>query len=61
MGRCSSGGDDRNPRGRRLMASQTPGAIAVEPVDLADLRLWSDIRFTDSRLYRDSSVHLPRQ
>ncbi len=30
-------GDSRNPRGRRLMASQTPGAIAVEPVDLADL------------------------
>ncbi|MFQ2133271.1 UvrD-helicase domain-containing protein [Aeromonas hydrophila] len=30
-------GDSRNPRGRRLMASQTPGATAVEPVDLADL------------------------
>jgi DNA helicase-2/ATP-dependent DNA helicase PcrA len=30
-------GDSRNPRGRRQMASQTPGATAVEPVDLADL------------------------
>ncbi|CAI2540088.1 DNA-dependent helicase II [Serratia proteamaculans] len=33
-------GDSRNPRGRRQMASQTPGAIAVEPVDLADLTLF---------------------
>lgn len=30
-------GDSRNPRARRQMASQTPGATAVEPVDLADL------------------------
>jgi DNA helicase-2/ATP-dependent DNA helicase PcrA len=30
-------GDSRNVRGRRQMASQTPGATAVEPVDLADL------------------------
>ncbi|MBC3504436.1 UvrD-helicase domain-containing protein [Pseudomonas sp. SWRI59] len=30
-------GDSRNSRGRRQMASQTPGAVAVEPVDLADL------------------------
>lgn len=30
-------GDSRNPRGRRQMASQTPGATTVEPVDLADL------------------------
>ncbi|MGV8400903.1 UvrD-helicase domain-containing protein [Pseudomonas aeruginosa] len=30
-------GDSRNPRGRRQMASRTPGATAVEPVDLADL------------------------
>lgn len=30
-------GDSRNPRGRRQMACQTPGATAVEPVDLADL------------------------
>ncbi|MEY8175037.1 UvrD-helicase domain-containing protein [Burkholderia multivorans] len=30
-------GDSRNPQGRRQMASQTPGATAVEPVDLADL------------------------
>lgn len=27
-------GDSRNPRSRRKMASQTPGATAVEPVDL---------------------------
>ena len=33
-------GDSRNPRGRRQMASQTPGATAVEPVDLADLTLF---------------------
>lgn len=33
-------GDSRNPRGRRQMASQTPGASAVEPVDLADLTLF---------------------
>ncbi|WP_145032788.1 UvrD-helicase domain-containing protein [Pantoea ananatis] len=33
-------GDSRNPRGRRQMASQTPGAAAVEPVDLADLTLF---------------------
>lgn len=30
-------GDSRNPRWRRQMASQTPGATAVEPVDWADL------------------------
>ena len=30
-------GDSRNTRGRRQMASQTPGATAVEPVDLGDL------------------------
>lgn len=30
-------GDRRNPRGRRQIASQTPGASAVEPVDLARL------------------------
>jgi len=33
-------GDSRNPRSRRQMASQTPGASAVEPVDLADLTLF---------------------
>lgn len=30
-------GDSRNARGRRMMASQTPGATAVEPADLRDL------------------------
>lgn len=29
-------GDSRNPNGQRLMASQTPGAIAVEAVDIRD-------------------------
>lgn len=30
-------GDSRNPRGQRDLASQTPGAITVEAVDLRDL------------------------
>lgn len=30
-------GDSRNTRGRRLMASQTPGAMNVEPADFRDL------------------------
>lgn len=30
-------GDSRNARGRRLLASRTPGATTVEPVDLRDL------------------------
>jgi DNA helicase-2/ATP-dependent DNA helicase PcrA len=30
-------GDSRSPESRRRMASQTPGASTVEPVDLADL------------------------
>ncbi|WP_353614060.1 UvrD-helicase domain-containing protein [Mangrovibacter phragmitis] len=33
-------GDSRNPRSRRKMASLTPGATSVEPVDLADLTLF---------------------
>lgn len=37
QGRVLVIGDARNPRGQRELASQTPGAITVEAVDLGDL------------------------
>lgn len=37
QGRVLVIGDARNPRGQREVASQTPGAITVEAVDLGDL------------------------
>ena len=44
-------GDSRSPESRRRIASQTPGASTVEPVDLADLTTFGrsfDIQYPDS-------------